>query len=338
MNPIKVFISYSHDSLEHSARVLELADSLRSHGIDAELDRYHVRPPKGWPHWCEEQLRPENSSYVLMICTRTYLQRIQDKVPANEGRGVFWEGAIIYEYVYSQKENTRFIPVLFADGTETLIPIPLRNHTRYQIGNCDFTDPGYQGLYRELTGQPSVTKPSLGEIIDLESGVSASITAVAPRSVQSDFHPPVIQASSRGLILISLLCMVGIPFMTANMILQRMSSRTADSISDSELEEMLKGNHQQIRLRLDALGIGAEDPAKFEKVRQEIERRLDSITEANAKKQLIRFREESKSLVDYLNTPEVKAVVPIDVLEKFKFWCNETPKPDPIRDHLEGRA
>jgi len=76
----KVFISYSHDSAEHSERVLRFANALRSHGVDAELDRYQVRPPKGWPHWCEEQLRPENSDFVLMVCTETYLQRVQDKV------------------------------------------------------------------------------------------------------------------------------------------------------------------------------------------------------------------------------------------------------------------
>jgi hypothetical protein len=46
----KVFISYSHDSPEHSERVLALSNRLRALGIDAELDRYHVRPTQGWPH------------------------------------------------------------------------------------------------------------------------------------------------------------------------------------------------------------------------------------------------------------------------------------------------
>ena len=38
---------------------------------------YHVRPPHGWPHWCEEQLRPEISRFVLVICTATYLARVR---------------------------------------------------------------------------------------------------------------------------------------------------------------------------------------------------------------------------------------------------------------------
>src|SRR5271166_2265677 len=95
----KVFISYSHDSLEHSERVLALSNRLRALGVDAELDRYHVRPPQGWPHWCEEQLRPETSSFVLVVCTPTYRARVENRVGADEGRGVYWEGAILYNYL-----------------------------------------------------------------------------------------------------------------------------------------------------------------------------------------------------------------------------------------------
>ena len=86
-----VFISYSHDSTEHSDRVLALSDKLREMGVDAELDQYHVRPPQGWPRWCEEQLRPENAKFVIVICTQTYRDRVENRVAADEGRGVFWE-------------------------------------------------------------------------------------------------------------------------------------------------------------------------------------------------------------------------------------------------------
>jgi hypothetical protein len=120
-----VFISYSHDSAEHSDRVLALSDKLREMGVDAELDQYHVRPPQGWPRWCEEQLRPENAKFVIVICTQTYRDRVENKVAAGEGRGVFWEGGIIYDYLYDDKGNTRFIPVLLSGASEDGIP-PVR--------------------------------------------------------------------------------------------------------------------------------------------------------------------------------------------------------------------
>jgi hypothetical protein len=151
----KVFISYSHDSAEHGERVLRFADALRRHGVDAELDRYHERPPQGWV-WCEEQLRPEVSSHVLMICTPTYYDRVQNRVPADEGGGVFWEGKIIYNYVYGAKGNERFIPVLFDGAAIELIPIAIRTDGHYRISHFDLTDPGYEGLYRDLTGQRAV--------------------------------------------------------------------------------------------------------------------------------------------------------------------------------------
>ena len=46
-DPPKVFISYSHDSPEHAQHVLELAERLRSDGVDAQLDQYVAGTPYG---------------------------------------------------------------------------------------------------------------------------------------------------------------------------------------------------------------------------------------------------------------------------------------------------
>jgi hypothetical protein len=54
--PPKVFISYSHDTVEHQDRVLGFALRLRADGIDAEVDQYNTSPPEGWPLWCERQI------------------------------------------------------------------------------------------------------------------------------------------------------------------------------------------------------------------------------------------------------------------------------------------
>ena len=188
----KVFISYSHDSAEHCQRVLQFANILRKHGVDVELDRYHVRPPEGWPIWCEKQLRPENSDFVLMICTETYRRRVENRVHADEGRGVLWEGRIIYDYIYDAKGNTRFIPVLLSGASADCIPLPVRNHTRYCVEQFDFPDVGYQNLYRELTGQPDVTKPALGEFVPLGSHpTTATAAPLDPRPVETTFPTPV---------------------------------------------------------------------------------------------------------------------------------------------------
>ena len=184
-----VFVSYSHDSREHCQRVLQLANALRSHGVDAELDSYHVRPPEGWPQWCEKQLRPENADFALMICTEAYCGRVEKRVQADEGRGVFWEGSIIYEYIYDAKGNTRFIPVLLPDSSTDCIPRPIRNHTRYRIERFDLTDDGYQALYRELTRQPAVTKPVIGQVVPLAPHPSVA-APLDPKPVETTFPSP----------------------------------------------------------------------------------------------------------------------------------------------------
>lgn len=65
--------------------MLQLANTLRDMGIEAELDQYHIRPALGWPRWCEELRRPENADWALLICPRNHRQRVEGKTASDEG-------------------------------------------------------------------------------------------------------------------------------------------------------------------------------------------------------------------------------------------------------------
>ena len=52
----KVFISYSHDSLEHKKWVNELGTRLRNNGVDAILDQWELQPGDDLPHFMETHL------------------------------------------------------------------------------------------------------------------------------------------------------------------------------------------------------------------------------------------------------------------------------------------
>jgi hypothetical protein len=124
---------YSHDSPEHCDRVLALAQQLRRDGINTELDQFHQEEPKYWPRWCEEQLRPENSEFVLCVCTPEYKRRVEGRVAADVGKGVFWEGTLIYNYLHDGKGNQRYVPVLLNEHAhETGIPSVLGGYTRFK--------------------------------------------------------------------------------------------------------------------------------------------------------------------------------------------------------------
>ena len=156
---IKVFISYSHDSLEHDDRVLALANRLRSEGIDTILDQYNSDPPEGWPLWMDRQIR--NANFVLMVCTETYYKRVMGEEQGAIGLGVRWEGNLGHQHLYDKESmNTRFIPVLFTGSKEEYIPTLVRGVTHYYPD----TPPGYEDLYRRLTNQPKVERPALSKL------------------------------------------------------------------------------------------------------------------------------------------------------------------------------
>jgi hypothetical protein len=182
--PPKVFISYSHDTVEHQERVLGLADRLRADGIAAEIDQYNAAPSEGWPLWCERQIAA--ADVVLMVCTETYHRRVSGDEERGKGLGVVWEARIIRQLLYDAGAvGDKFVPVLFSDASSEQIPTPIKAGTRYVID----TEDGYEELYRRLTGQPRLLRPPLGTIRALptrrrqwpEGTIAAASSSPAPK-------------------------------------------------------------------------------------------------------------------------------------------------------------
>ncbi len=177
------FISYSHDSPEHEARVLTLADRLIAEGVDCILDQYHPAPPEGWPKWMDRQIRDATS--VLMVCTETYYRRVMGEEKQGTGRGVGWESTLIYTYLYENvATDDRFIPVLLPGGVITDIPAPVRGRTHYRTEPED----EYEKLYRRLTNQPLTPKPALGvkRVLPPQPRVPATTHATAHGNTTTD--------------------------------------------------------------------------------------------------------------------------------------------------------
>jgi len=162
MRQPKVFISYSHDSQAHKNRVFQLSEKLRSEGVDCHIDQYELSPPEGWPKWMRNQIRW--ADYVLVVCTENYQKRYEGTEGAGRGAGAKWEGGIITQELYeAEGRNTKFIPVVFSPQDTRYIPIELRSATFHILD----TEEGYEGLYRQLTGQPFALKGELGKLRSL---------------------------------------------------------------------------------------------------------------------------------------------------------------------------
>ena len=155
----EVFISYSHDDVNHVRRVLELSNKLRTEGIDCVLDQYETSPPEGWPRWMDRKIR--DAKYVLTICTEAYYRRVMGEEEAGKGHGVRWEGNLIYQHIYNAGSyNTKFIPVIFDPSHRSHIPTPLQGTTYF----CPKTQEGYEDLYYRLLNKPKAEKPALGKL------------------------------------------------------------------------------------------------------------------------------------------------------------------------------
>lgn len=171
----RVLISYSHESDEHIARVLRLADALRSHGIDAMIDQYDPKPAEGWHKWTKRQIA--TSTYVLVVCTEAYKKRAEGDERDDErdggGRGVAWESSLIQSHLYKNpQQKSRFIPVVFRAKDEDFILSELSARSWYVLDEHNFDvslpNSGYGLLYRDITDQPRVIKPPIGRPIRLD--------------------------------------------------------------------------------------------------------------------------------------------------------------------------
>ncbi|MCC6591426.1 MAG: toll/interleukin-1 receptor domain-containing protein [Bryobacterales bacterium] len=144
----RVYISYSHDSDEHSAEVKQFAGRLRADGIEGVLDQDATVPAEGWPKWIERQLT--ESEYVIVVCSPAYKAEVEGTITPVRDRGRRWEGALIYQQIYNAGgENLRFIPVLIGEVSSEAIPLPLQGTTFYRVDEAA----DYEALRRRLAGE-----------------------------------------------------------------------------------------------------------------------------------------------------------------------------------------
>ena len=156
-----IFISYSHDSVEHKRKVLALAQRLRGDGLEVQIDQFvKGTPDQGWPRWMLDQL--DDARFVLVVCTETYNRRFRGHGDSGQGKGVNLEGSIILQDIYySQEDSGKFVPVIFTEDAAKFIPKPLKRHTYYYIGH-DQDDPAYRALVDFLSGQAGAVSAPVG--------------------------------------------------------------------------------------------------------------------------------------------------------------------------------
>src|ERR1035441_6194090 len=146
----KVFLSYSHDSPEHAAAVLDLSKQLRHDGCTVTIDQDHLWVPEGWTLWMKNQI--EQADFVLVVCTETYQRRAEGREDPPTGAGASWEGAIVRLDLYEANgRNRKFIPVLMSGEDKIHRPFFLRDYSYFLATSRD----GYAKLCQVRPRRPA---------------------------------------------------------------------------------------------------------------------------------------------------------------------------------------
>ncbi len=164
-NPIKVFISYAHESDIFRESIKTLATWLNYYGkqrIKVTTDHIHQnRPPElGWQVWMEDQI--EESDIVLIVCTPKYIARFRKKEEPDTGLGVTFEGAIITTQLYNiQLKNSKFHPIIPEGGNKKNVPSILQPFFNF----LSFPDKNENILQCILNENPTLEDQLLEETI-----------------------------------------------------------------------------------------------------------------------------------------------------------------------------
>lgn len=173
------FISYSWDSEEHKAWVLELAERLTRDGVHVILDRWHLGPGADRTYFMESAVR--DSDFVVVICTPEYAK----KSNARTG-GVAYEAMIITAELARQVLQRKFIPVLRSGSWgPTSQPTWLESKMGVDLRGNPYDERQYEDLLRTLHQEP-LSPPPLGEkpafSVRPDSGGSATASAGSPEN------------------------------------------------------------------------------------------------------------------------------------------------------------
>lgn len=156
MDAPRVFISYSHDSLEHKAWVLKLATDLRTAGVDAVLDQWDLAPGQDTVAFMTDGIT--GSSRVILVCTDVYVRKAETGVG-----GVGYERLIVTSELVERIDTKKFLPVVRANASSRKTPVFLGPRLYVDMSDDEEYATRLEQVVREIHGAPSVVKPPLGK-------------------------------------------------------------------------------------------------------------------------------------------------------------------------------
>jgi len=146
--PIRVFISHTSKTDEAVEWVKALALYLIERGIQARLDRFHLRRGMDLQQWMCNEL--SMAKKVIVICDKAYKQKADGRLG-----GVGWETMIIQGDISSlPPDSTKYQVVVRARKLEEGLPVYLKTRYAFHVPD-DAKDVAFrEDLVKELLDMP----------------------------------------------------------------------------------------------------------------------------------------------------------------------------------------
>jgi hypothetical protein len=159
MDSPKVFISYCWKPVSNKQKTISLAERLENEGVHVIIDEWNLTEGQDKYQFMEQMVNNPEVKRVLIICNKEYA----DKANKKSG-GVGIESLIISDEIYSQVEQTKFIPVIFERDTQgkEYVPTFVKSRIHIDLSNDEVFEGEYEKLMRNLFDKPASKRPPRG--------------------------------------------------------------------------------------------------------------------------------------------------------------------------------
>ena len=150
----RVFISYSHDSPDHSEWVRKLASDLRQSGVDAFLDLWDLRPGDDFVEKIKSAMA--EADHCIIVCTPRYRQVAEKR----RSSGVGYEQSLIHGALEDAagKRGTVLPVVRAGDGSDAL-PDWLAGRVYLDLRDDRLYKKNFKRLLQSLMSSRGLPKP-----------------------------------------------------------------------------------------------------------------------------------------------------------------------------------
>lgn len=147
-NDLRIFISHTSRTDDEVEWVKQLALFLIDQGIQARLDKFHLRHGMDLPQWMCNELSLAHK--VILVCDETYKQKADGRLG-----GVGWETMIIQGDLSSlSADSTKYQIIVRAEDLDSGLPMYLKTKFVYHARPSEKVLSFRQELVRELLDLP----------------------------------------------------------------------------------------------------------------------------------------------------------------------------------------